>query len=415
VIALFIVLPGILGAWAAIHLARYLDRKAFQIIGMIIAIAALVSVAFWFKPEAISDDSSETRVLALMDRLLVKTQFSQFQWLPSYWLSNSVLQWSEGALAAAGFFILVLLSYALFFGYLSLKHSGRIFYDAFSTVQSRATVFGQWEILREWRNRKNIFYYGEGAAEKFFNLFKNIPTDIRALLVKDARMFWRDTTQWGQTLVLFGLLGVYILNLRHFSEQLTNPFWIHLVSYLNLGACALNLATLTTRFVFPQFSLEGKRLWIVGMAPLGMVKIVRTKFWLAGIGAWIVTVGLMLLSCHMLSMPWFRTLYLTGIISIMTFTLTGLAIGLGALYPNLKEDNPSKIVSGFGGTFCLVLSFVYIVSSITMLAIGSPWGWRGEASLTTSVETWCGFLALSWFLGRIPFQMGLRRVAKFEL
>ena len=87
-------------------------------------------------------------------------------------------------------------------------------------------------------------------------------------------MFWRDTTQWAQSLVLFGLLGVYILNLRHFSQQLTNPFWLHLVWYLNLGACSLNLATLTTRFVYPQFSLEGKRLWIVGMAPLGLARVV---------------------------------------------------------------------------------------------------------------------------------------------
>ena len=40
----------------------------------------------------------------------------------------------------------------------------------------------------------------------------------------------------------------------------------------------------------------------------------------------------------------------------MTFTFNGLAAGVGVLYPNFKENNPSKIVSGFGGTFCLVLS-----------------------------------------------------------
>jgi ABC-2 type transport system permease protein len=83
-------------------------------------------------------------------------------------------------------------------------------------------------------------------------------------------MFWRDTAQWAQSLMLFGLLAVYIFNLRHFSQQLSDPFWTQLVSFLNLGACSLNLATLTTRFVYPQFSLEGKRLWIVGMAPLGL-------------------------------------------------------------------------------------------------------------------------------------------------
>ena len=67
--------------------------------------------------------------------------------------------------------------------------------------------------------------------------------------------------------------------------------------------------------------------------------------------------------------------FFSGVITVMTFTLTGLAVGLGALCPNFKEDNPSKIVSGFGGTLCLVLSFVYIVFSVATLAMGST-GWR---------------------------------------
>ena len=38
--------------------------------------------------------------------------------------------------------------------------------------------------------------------------------------------------------------------------------------------------------------------------------------------------------------------------------------GLGVLYPNLKEANPNKIVSGFGGTLCLVVSsWLYILAS----------------------------------------------------
>jgi ABC-2 type transport system permease protein len=296
-----------------------------------------------------------------------------------------------------------------------MTRSGKSFYEAFSIVQSRATLFGQWAWARNRRNNSKAFRYGPGLTEKFFGLLRNVSPDVRALLVKDARIFWRDTTQWGQTLVLFGLLGVYIINLRHFSQQLTNPFWIHLISYLNLGACALNLATLTTRFVYPQFSLEGKRLWIVGMAPLGMAKIVKAKFWLGSLAALVVTVGLMGLSSYMLKLPWQRTVYLSGIIAVMTFTLTGLAIGLGALYPNFKEDNPSKIVSGFGGTFCLVLSFIYIAGSVTMLAIGSPWGWRGDVSFPLSVTTWIAFIALSALIGWVPFQLGLRRVAKFEV
>src|SRR5204863_7597152 len=142
-----------------------------------------------------------------------------------------------------------------------------------------------------------------------------------------TRMFWRDTTQWAQSLMLFGLLGMYIFNLRQFSQQLSQPFWVHLVSYLNLGACSLNLATLTTRFVYPQFSLEGKRLWLMGMAPLGLVRIVRVKFWLAATMSWLVTLVLIALSCHMLELSLGRTLHFGMAVTVMTFTLHGLAIG----------------------------------------------------------------------------------------
>jgi ABC-2 type transport system permease protein len=266
---------------------------------------------------------------------------------------------------------------------------------------------------------------GAYFAPRIPNFF--LRPDLRALILKDLRVFWRDTTQWGQTIMLFGLLGVYILNLRHFSQQLTSPFWIHLISFLNLGACSLNLATLTTRFVFPQFSLEGKRLWIVGLAPLGLPTLIRTKFWLTSCASLILTLGLMWLSCSMLKMPLDRTLYFTTAITVMTFTLSGLAVGLGVLYPNFKEDNPSKIVSGFGGTFCLVLSFLYILGSVILLAFGAPSpSVSSQASAADAdgvglrpilihVTCWTSFVFLSFLLGWVPLKLALRKIKTFEL
>jgi ABC-2 type transport system permease protein len=242
-----------------------------------------------------------------------------------------------------------------------------------------------------------------------------LPADRRALVLKDIRVFWRDTTQWGQSLVLFGLLGAYIINLRHFSHQLTNPFWIDLVSYLNLGACSLNLATLTTRFVYPQFSLEGKRVWIVGMAPLGLMRVVITKYILSTTASLAITIVLVWGSCHMLQLPWERTLFFMYGVTIMTLSLNGLAIGLGVLYPNFKEDNPSKIVSGFGGTFCLVLSFLYILASIVALAFGAPWARSGTQPVFFLVAAWTAFAVLSMLIGWVPLKLGLRRVRAIEL
>ena len=414
-IGMFIILPGVAGAWVALNLARYLDRRTFQIAAVISLCVLVPLAAIWFRPEPLTEETTDARVLVTLDKIMMHTHFAEWPWLPSYWLSSSVMNWSEGALRPALFFLLVLLSNVMFFGFLSFTTLGKRFYESFTIVQSRASIFQQWDWFRKRGERKVDFLYPTGRAERLLAYCYNPPSDVLAILIKDARMFWRDTLQWGQTLVLFGLLGVYIINLRHFSQELTSPFWIHLVCYLNLGACSLNLATLTTRFVFPQFSLEGKRLWIIGMAPLGLIQVQRAKYWLASRASLVVTLALIFISCRMLQMPLDRTLYLALIISTMTFTLTALATGLGAIYPNFREDNPSKIVSGFGGTLCLVLSFLYIVASVAVLAMGSPWGWKGETSVHWIVGSWTIFVLMSLAFGWIPWRLGLRRLAKFEM
>jgi ABC-2 type transport system permease protein len=413
-VGLFIVLPGVAGSFVAINVARYLDRRLFQVVALCLMLALVCSAAIWLKPE-VPDNGSETRVYDVLDRLLSRTNFAQYPLLPSYWLSSSVLQWADGAVLEAGFFILVLLSHVLFFGVISFTRWGSLFYEASSAVQSRASVFGRWEWSRRLYARQTQKAASKGRLERLVDLLPGLRPDVRALIVKDTRMFWRDTSQWAQSIVLFGLLGVYIFNLRHYSQQLTNPFWLHLVSYLNLGACSLNLATLTTRFVFPQFSLEGKRIWIVGLAPIGLVRIIRTKYWLSTCTSLVVTMGLITLSCYMLKMGFGRTFLFMIAIGTMTLTLNGLAVGLGVLYPNFKEENPSKIVSGFGGTFCLVLSFLYILGSVVLLAVAAP----GSAIATLlpwqTAACLAGFVTLSVGLGWIPMHLALRRVKDIEV
>jgi ABC-2 type transport system permease protein len=414
-VVLFVILPSALGSWAAVTLARHMDRKSFQIALIVIGGLAILIGAQWLRPEAITDEMLETRVLAVLDRMLMKTRFTMFPLLPSYWLSTAVLNWAERAFTGTLFFSLVLLSNALFFGFLAFTKLGEPFYAAASAVQSRGTIFGHWEWFHRWQKVRRRSDYTAGGLERALRLFMpRLRSEYLALLVKDIRVFWRDTTQWGQTLVLFGLLGVYVINLRHFSSQLTNPFWVNLVSFLNLGACSLNLATLTTRFVYPQFSLEGKRVWIVGMAPLGLVRVVKTKFALTSFSSLALTLGLIWLSCRMLKLPIDSTLFFAVSITVMTFALNGLATGLGVLYPNFREENPSKIVSGFGGTFCLVLSFLYIVGSVTLLAIGSPWAKEGTQPLSVLLACWAGFAVLSMLIGWAPLKLALRKAAQFE-
>jgi ABC-2 type transport system permease protein len=414
-ILLFVMLPAIAGAWAAIGLARFMDRRVFQYSAVGLAFAVLLGLFFWLKPDVVTEDMLETRVMLVLDRLLKNTQFSQFAFLPSYWLASGVISWSEGAISAAGFFILVLLSYSLFWGRFTMMMAGKPCYDAASAVQSRGSLVSPWRWFKTWgvTQDQEEKKWTSGFLDRCFSFLFWIPQDHRAVLVKDIRVFWRDTTQWGQSLLLFGLLAAYIINLKNFSAQLNNPFWIHLISYMNLGACSLNLATLTTRFVFPQFSLEGKRLWIVGMAPVGLSEVIRIKYNLACLVSMVLTGSLIFMSCHMLKMPWIQIGYFSVVIAIMTLTLNGLSMGLGVVYPNLREDNPSKIVSGFGGTFCLVLSFLYIVGGIVLLAWASPW--RSMQETRFVVFGWSCFLILSWVLGYVPYRSGVRRLRHLEI
>jgi ABC-2 type transport system permease protein len=414
-IGLFIVLPAVAGSWVAMNLARFLDRRLFQVTVLLLSVVAFVASVFWLRPERVTDEQLETRVLVVLDRLLQKTSFAQYPLLPSYWLSAGVQRWAEGALHAAGFFVMVLLSHCLFFGTFLLTRAGRTFSTATSMVQSRGSVFGRWEWFRRWQGARKRGALQTGWLERVLQSTFRLKPEVLALVVKDARVFWRDTTQWGQTAVLFGLLAAYIVNLRHFSQQLTSPFWISLVSFLNLGACSLNLATLTTRFVFPQFSLEGKRIWIVGMSPIGLRRIVWLKFLTASTASMVITQIMTLLSCHMLALEWDRVGFMVLSIGIMTLVLNGLAVGLGVLYPNFKEENPTKIVSGFGGTFCLVLSFVYIVGSVVLLAIGSPWGRYAQHHPGMVYLFQAGFIILSVLAGWLPLKLGLERTRHFEL
>jgi ABC-2 type transport system permease protein len=171
---------------------------------------------------------------------------------------------------------------------------------------------------------------------------------------------------------------------------------------------------LTTRFVYPQFSLEGPRLWIIGMAPMGLARIVKAKYWLASCASLVMMLALVGLSSHLLRIPWDHVVFFGAVITVMAFSLNGLASGLGVLYPNLKEGNPSKIVSGFGGTLCLMLSFLYILASVLLLALGC-WETREEPPPQwLSLNCIAAFIVLSFALGWLPFKFALKRLRDFE-
>ena len=101
-----------------------------------------------------------------------------------------------------------------------------------------------------------------------------------------------------------------------------------------------------------------------------------------------------------------------AVITVMTVVLNGLAVGLGVLFPNVKETNPNKIVSGFGGTLCFVLSSIYIIASLTLLVLGGG-GYHSHSGWV--ISSIIAFIILSIVIGWLPMKLGLKQLKNFEV
>jgi ABC-2 type transport system permease protein len=246
------------------------------------------------------------------------------------------------------------------------------------------------------------------------------------LLVKDLRLFRRDVAQWSQFVIFFGLLGLYFLNLQSFYY---NNIYASLIGFLNLAVVGLILSTFTTRFVFPMISLEGRRFWILGLLPVHRDQIVWSKFLFSFLGSLLPCCSLVLLSDLMLGIPLAVMLIHELCCVMLCLGLSGIAVGLGARMPDLRESSPSKLSSGFGGTLSLVLSATYIMVVVSVAAIpthlflamhvlGSgtagqgflAWasGWQGTVASLVLVVT-VGALATA-----LPLRLGIKAFRKLE-
>ncbi len=360
----FVIIPAVAGSWAILLLVRVLSRAWVKNTLLVLAALIMLAIIFGIKPVTEQEAAGVQEVL-LFPKLMKGTALATNSFLPSSWLAEAVRAWSvEGLWQQGAFFFLLLTSWALMALVLAFDGAGRLYYGSWSaSLSSRAERSQRQAIAKRQRTRRRTII--GWAQEKL----RPLSPKIVALIFKDIRIFWRDPAQWTQFMIFFGLLCIYVANLRNVAVEFKQAYWDTIISYLNLAASALTLSTLTTRFVYPMFSLEGRRIWILGLSPVGLKRVILQKFWMSFIVSSAITVALMIVSSLMLKFPWPRVVYFAGAIGLMSAALSGLSVGLGALFPNFKEDNPSKIVSSFGGTLCLVISFVYNTVFVSLLAL----------------------------------------------
>ena len=206
------------------------------------------------------------------------TRQTQSVFLPSSWASQGLLEAARGRWGEVFFWWGALASTALFGVWLCGEVAERLFYRGWSDLRGLGG-------LRLRRGRK-------GPLDWMERLLCVVPNPHRTLIAKDVRLFWRDPTQWSQFILFFGIMAIYIANLRTTSRYYEREEWKSFVACLNVGAVSLILATLTSRFVFPLVSLEGRRFWILRLAPLTFRQLVWQKFWLSVGTTSCFTVGL---------------------------------------------------------------------------------------------------------------------------
>lgn len=357
----FIVIPAGIGALLGLLITAFVPRhrgKALAALGIAVAIPCV-----WFVVDVLNARAGHepmglgTEMRADVQMILGKLDFTQYSMTPNFWMTQGLFLLGRGgpqSLSAGLAFFAALVTTALVVVVTGWFIAGTLYESTYSFAS----------VATRGRQRQGRWWF-----ERLITPIQRRWPGVTVIVIKDVKTFLRDPVQWAQVLIFFGLLTVYIANLRNFSYPLDRIFYQNLISFLNLGATCLTLATMISRFVFPLMSLEGRRFWVLGLVPLARRRILMAKFIFSLSGALLVTESLVLLSNYVLrSAP--IIYYLQAVTAaLICLGLTGLAVGMGAIFPSLHEQNPSKIVSGFGGTLTLILSVFMVMFIISVEAL----------------------------------------------
>jgi len=350
----FLVIPASIGALVTMILSAYFPARKARIFTIVLLGTSLGLTAVL------------VRLMGLRPMLLTTQDFAEIMRtlnagmlpvLPNAWLARGLQAASQGQVREALYWFACLLSTALVSVEVCMACVPRLYYRG-------------WALARESANRSSL-----RLRFSFFRIFDTafslFPQPVKALLAKDMRTFWRDPAQWSQLVILFGLLVVYVANIRGLSRQLRGievffAQWRVVLSLFNMGATCFVLSILTTRFIYPMLSLEGKQYWVIGLAPFSKAVLVWEKFGLCLVSSWSIALPLMIFSNTTLGVS--PTIAVLSIITvaILAVGLTSLAVGFGAAFPSFKEDNPARIANGYGGTMNIVASLVYVTLTIAL-------------------------------------------------
>jgi ABC-2 type transport system permease protein len=409
----YVLIPGSAGGMLCLLIVNFFPRRRKELLFALAAAAAVPAVWLAWSAFTLTGGAGGWQREAV-GRLLGRFTFASSMLMPGHWVGSGLQAAALSDLGAALYHLALVWSNGLFLYLLTAWLARRLYRRGYDRLASSGGVrrpAAAGAAVRPAAGRGAWLDAALGACLFF------VRPETRLLIVKDFKTFRRDPLQYGQVLIFVGLMVLYIMNIRRMFIADINRVYQNLLSVLNLFAVALLLCTYTGRFVYPLLSLEGRKMWLLGLLPVRRDQLLWGKFAFAATGALVIALPLVLLSDWMLGMSWPVMVLHAATTAAAAAGLSGLSVGLGACLPNFRETDPSKIAVGFGGTLNLVAGLGYLM--LLLLVMAGPWhlqmGLAGtaEAGWVVGLGAALG-LALAAAAVVLPLRAGVRALRRME-
>lgn len=407
----FLFISSAIGIATAICLIKVFPAKRLRDILVLLALFLFIALYFFFrllKPERLVDPDTFFTVVDYLTSLQMPTSHL----LPSQWATDilSALLFSNGSDEIV-FNIALIWSTALAFIVILNWIFRYMFFDAWSKSQEARSL----KITRH----------------KFFNrllewMLSPLSLDIRAVIEKDIRSFFRDTAQWSQLFILSAIIFIYLYNfsvLPMESSPIPTIQLQNLIAFLNLGLAGFAVSAVAVRFAFTAVSLEGEAFWIIRSSPMGLKGFLWCKFWFNFIFLLLLAEILIVCSNYFIRVEPFMMAVSTITVFLMTFGLTSLSIGFGATYPRFRYENVAQIPTGFGGLMYMISAVLFVGAIVVLearpvyLILMSRFTGRILTQLQWAVITgsFLIVLVLSVAVFIFPMKIGLKKLSELEV
>lgn len=347
----FLIIPTVIGSALTLVLVNVFPARRTKDILSVIAVLAAGGLILLFRlmrPEQLARPEGFRSLIEFVSVLRTPTS----PWLPSDWVQTAVMSWL--AEEPDGLPLYMIWSTAAAFIVIGALLHRALYATGFSKAQESGD---RWV-------RKGML---PGLLTK---LLSPLGPVRRELVLKEVRLFFRDTTQWSQLILLAVLVITYVFNIKFLPNRGDGVgfFVANLVPFLNLVLAGFVLASIAARFIFPGVSLEGRTMWLLRSSPLAMRELLWSKFWVGTIPLLVLAVALVVATGILMEVSQFIMIVSVVTITMMTFAIAGLAVGFGTLFPRFDTENAAQIPTSFGGLLFMMASIVVIGAVITLEA-----------------------------------------------